>query len=229
MRASRSAYRVPPWPLLIVVPQFGDLGFQPLDVHTALRLSLRQRRRRVGLRLRLARRLRGAGGRAEGGFLLRHQLTHFLFELLDTFLRDRRVARLWIVAQRGQRALGAAVGVGIAAAVEIVLRQHLRLEWLGFALGVDQHHFQRFVVARDILVGQLKGHQTDHQQMQQDRPRQCHLKRAVKGAARHVPVERSDDGFKLRHPRIQFCQRAVARDLMPALGAARRRGRFRGF
>jgi hypothetical protein len=44
---------------------------------------------------------------------------------------------------RRQRRLGAAILVGIAAAVEIGLRLGLRLGRLGVALAIDQDHIER--------------------------------------------------------------------------------------
>ena len=59
----------------------------------------------------------------------------------DPALRFAHIIAGAVLRQRGQRGMRAARLVGVAAAIQIMLRVGGGLFWRGLALGIDQHHF----------------------------------------------------------------------------------------
>lgn len=94
----------------------------------------------------------------------------FLLELLDAPRFHRELGGLLVVARDGQRALGAAVKIGVAAAVEVVLGERVGLQRPGQRFGIDQHHFERRrTVVEPGRIRRADGHAKQDDGVQYDR------------------------------------------------------------
>jgi hypothetical protein len=74
---------------------------------------------------------------------LRHQLARLPPEGFDALGDDRHLLVGQALRQHGKRCLGAAIGIGVAAAVEIRLRQDVGLRRFRDRLGIDQRDLER--------------------------------------------------------------------------------------
>ena len=152
-------------PLLISVVLFKKLRFQIRDLDRLLHQI------RCGHRFGRARRwgnltLRNLGRRAR----LCHQRFHFRFELLYTLLGSLHLTACGRLLHSRHRRLGAALFVGIAAAVEIRLRERVGAAGSRRALRVDQHHIHDVMRRRETLRIQHREADAQHQkQMDADR------------------------------------------------------------
>ncbi|MNN17050.1 hypothetical protein D3C81_1302190 [compost metagenome] len=123
-----------------------DLGLQPRHLGHGGAVVLAAR----GGRLLLFARLHGLAAHARRGLArLRHQPALLFFQLLDAALRQpHQVAILGLGLRRQRR--GGALGVMVAAAVQVGLGQHRRVARPLGGLGIDQHHVKLRIGPLDL-------------------------------------------------------------------------------
>jgi len=147
---------------LVVAP---DLRLEALDLQALLDQLLR---RAVGLLALVCHRLRGSHGRLR--LQPRHELARLALELAHAALGALDLGRALAAFRHREGARGAALLVGVAAAVEVRLRQRVGLRRPRGRLRVHEHDVEDVVRGREPLgAGHLEAQADDGEGVQRHR------------------------------------------------------------
>ncbi len=176
-------------PLLVGLVLAADLRLQPLDLEVALDDV-------AGLLRLLGRRDRDLG------LELQHELARLGLELLHAFLgRLDLGAGLARVDRRRKRRRGAQLPVGVAAALEVRLREGVRLLRLRSALRVDQDDVEDVVGCIEPAdAWQVEAHADDHHHVEADGGDDRHLHGGDEPELFEQEIRERDEGVGRRLP-----------------------------
>ena len=130
------------WPLVVLIAILGDFAFQACHLQCAVR-QLTATHASGGFWLRL---IAGSRSRRSLAMRLRQQSLLLCFERLHALFGLFQLAAALLPVRGRQRCPGASVLIGVAAAVEVGLRQRLCIGRLAGRLAVDQNDFQTLIL-----------------------------------------------------------------------------------